>query len=82
MQTIYEIRALLNERGLKPKRKLGQNFLYDKNQLVKLIGAAEVKAGDVVLEVGPGTGTLTEALLEAGAETIACEIADDMSGIL
>ena len=82
MQTISEIRALLNERGLKPKRRLGQNFLYDKNQLAKLIAAAKVKAGDVVLEVGPGTGTLTEALLEAGAETIACEIDNDMADLL
>lgn len=82
MQTISEIRALLDARGLKPKRKLGQNFLYDKNQLAKLIAAAEVKAGDVVLEVGPGTGTLTEALLEAGATVIACEIDNDMSDIL
>ena len=82
MQTISEIRALLNERGLKPKRRLGQNFLYDKNQLAKLIGAAEVKAGDVVLEVGPGTGTLTEALLEAGAVVIACEIDNDLADLI
>ena len=82
MQTISEIRALLDARGLKPKRKLGQNFLYDKNQLAKLISAAEVNAGDLVLEVGPGTGTLTEALIEAGAETIACEIDNDMADII
>ncbi len=82
MQTISEIRALLDARGLRPKRRLGQNFLYDKNQLAKLVAAAEVKAGDVVLEVGPGTGTLTEALLEAGAEVIACEIDNDLADLI
>ena len=82
MQTISEIRALLDARGLKPKRKLGQNFLYDKNQLARLISAAEVQAGDLVLEVGPGTGTLTEALLEAGAEVIACEIDNDLADLI
>jgi 16S rRNA (adenine1518-N6/adenine1519-N6)-dimethyltransferase len=82
MQTLSEIRQLLAERGLRPKHRLGQNFLHDKNQLAKLIDAAGVTAGDLVLEVGPGTGTLTEALLEAGAEVIACEIDQDMAGII
>ena len=46
----------------------------EKNQLAKLINAADLTKGEVVLEVGPGTGTLTEALLETGAEVIACEV--------
>lgn len=82
MQTLSDIRAMLTERGLRPKHRLGQNFLHDHNQLRKLITAADVQPGDLVLEVGPGTGTLTEALLEAGAEVIACEIDPDMAAIL
>lgn len=74
MQTISQIRAMLDERGLTPRHRLGQNFLHDKNQLAKLISAAEITPGSVVLEVGPGTGTLTETLLETGAEVIACEL--------
>jgi 16S rRNA (adenine1518-N6/adenine1519-N6)-dimethyltransferase len=74
VQSISEIRALLDERGLRPQRRFGQNFLHDQNQIRKLVEASGVGAGDLVLEVGPGTGTLTEALLDAGAEVIACEI--------
>lgn len=82
MQTLTEIKSLLAVRGLHPKHRLGQNFLHDKNQLAKLIDAAEVKAGDLILEVGPGTGTLTSALLERGAEIIACELDNDMAAII
>lgn len=82
MQTISEIRRLLDERGLRPKRSLGQNFLHDQNQLRKLIDAADLDRGDVVLEVGPGTGTLTEALLESEAEVIACELDDNLADLV
>lgn len=82
MQSISEIRRLLDERGIRPKHRLGQNFLHDHNQLRRLIAAAGVAAGDLVLEVGPGTGTLTEALLDAETEVIACELDDDMVAIL
>ena len=66
-----EIRSLLESRGLAPRRALGQNFLIDKNLLGKLVDAAGVRAGDLVLEVGPGTGTLTETLLERGSRVLA-----------
>jgi len=82
MQTITEIRALLAERGLRPRHRLGQNFLHDQNQLRKLIAAAQIAPGDLVLEVGPGTGTLTEALLEAGAAVIACEIDERLADLV
>ena len=65
-QTLSEIRALLAERGLTPRRRFGQNFLIDLNLMRKMVEAAGVCAGDVVLEVGPGTGSLTEMLLERG----------------
>jgi len=74
MQTLSQIRAMLNERGLAPQKRFGQNFLHDANQIRRLVDASGVGPGDVVLEVGPGTGALTVALLDAGAEVIACEI--------
>ena len=56
-----------------PKKKLGQNFLIDGNIVRKSLNLAAVVPGDVVLEVGPGLGTLTGALLEAGAQVHAVE---------
>ncbi|PAW64778.1 MAG: ribosomal RNA small subunit methyltransferase A [Opitutia bacterium Tous-C1TDCM] len=66
-------RDLLAQLGHQPKRFLGQNFLVDGNIVRKSLELAEVRAGDAVVEVGPGLGTLTTALLEAGAEVWAVE---------
>jgi 16S rRNA (adenine1518-N6/adenine1519-N6)-dimethyltransferase len=66
-------RDLLASLGHHPKRFLGQNFLVDGNIVRKSLELAEVRAGDTVVEVGPGLGTLTTALLEAGAEVWAVE---------
>ncbi len=82
MQTLAQIKAMLEERGLRPRHALGQNFLIDKNLLGKLLDAAEVKQGELVLEVGPGTGTLTEALLERGCNVVACELDDSLAAML
>lgn len=82
MQTLTEIKTLLAERGLRPKHALGQNYLHDHNQLRKLVAAADLQPGALVLEVGPGTGTLTETLLDAGARVVACELDRDMAAIV
>lgn len=82
MQTLSEIKALLAAHGIRPRHRFGQNFLHDHNQLRKLVDAAAVTPGELVLEVGPGTGTLTETLVEAGANVIACEIDPDMRAIV
>lgn len=82
MQTLATIKQLLAERGLRPKHRFGQNFLHDLNLMRKLIEAAGVRPGELVLEVGPGTGSLTEALLEAGAEVVACELDRDLAALL
>ncbi len=82
MQTLTEIRALLDARGATPRHRFGQNFLHDHNQLRRLVARARVMRGTRVLEVGPGTGTLTETLLEAGATVIACEIDPVMTAIV
>lgn len=82
MQTLSEIRSILAERGLRPKHRLGQNFLHDKNILSKLVEAADISHGELVLEIGPGTGTLTEALLENQAKLIACELDASLADII
>lgn len=82
MQTLSEIRALLDARGIHPRHRFGQNFLHDHNHIRRLIARAGVKTGDCVLEIGPGTGALTEALVEAGAQVVACEIDRDMAEIV
>lgn len=66
-------RELLASLGHAPKRFLGQNFLVDGNIVRKSLELAEVGADDTVVEVGPGLGTLTTALLEAGAHVWAVE---------
>ena len=68
-----ELRLFLNELGIFPKKGLSQNFLIDGNIIRKIVQAAQVKPGDVVLEIGPGPGSLTQLLLEAGAHVIAVE---------
>ncbi len=66
-------RELLDRLGHQPKRYLGQNFLVDGNIVRKSLELAGITPGDTVVEVGPGLGTLTSALLEAGAEVWAVE---------
>lgn len=66
-------RDLLAQLGHKPKRYLGQNFLVDGNIVRKSLELGGVRAGDAVVEIGPGLGTLTSALLAAGAEVWAVE---------
>lgn len=82
MQTLAEIRDALASYGLSPRKSLGQNFLIDHNLIRKLVDASGVRAGDVVLEVGPGTGTLTDELLERGCDVIACELDDGLATLL
>ena len=87
MQTLTEIRSLLLARGVRPKHRLGQNFLHDHNVLRKLVDAAGVidatpAPAPLILEIGPGTGALTEVLLDRGARVIACEIDRAMIEIL
>jgi 16S rRNA (adenine1518-N6/adenine1519-N6)-dimethyltransferase len=81
-QTLSEIRSLLAGAGLAPRQRYGQNFLIDLNLMRKLVAAADVHADDVVLEVGAGTGSLTELLLKRGARVIAVEIDRGLQALL
>ncbi|WP_292835511.1 16S rRNA (adenine(1518)-N(6)/adenine(1519)-N(6))-dimethyltransferase RsmA [Microbacterium sp.] len=69
-----EIRALAAELDVIPTKKLGQNFVVDANTVRRIVHVAEVTASDRVVEVGPGLGSLTLAILETGAGVTAVEI--------
>ncbi|MEN9405290.1 MAG: dimethyladenosine transferase, rRNA (adenine1518-N6/adenine1519-N6)-dimethyltransferase [Candidatus Parcubacteria bacterium] len=67
---------------MKAKKSLGQHFLKSKRAIAKIISAAQLTTDDVVLEIGPGKGALTKALLESGARVIAIEKDNDMIEVL
>ena len=69
-----DIRRLATALGVAPTKSLGQNFVHDANTVRRIVRVADVAAGDAVLEVGPGLGSLTLGLLEAGARVTAVEI--------
>ena len=69
-----EIRDLAELLGVTPTKKLGQNFVIDANTVRRIVKAGGVRAGEHVVEIGPGLGSLTLGLLEAGASVTAVEI--------
>lgn len=69
-----EIRALAAELDVTPTKKWGQNFVHDANTVRKIVAASNLESGAAVLEVGPGLGSLTLGLLEAGHPVTAIEI--------
>jgi 16S rRNA (adenine1518-N6/adenine1519-N6)-dimethyltransferase len=69
-----EVRALADRFGIRPTKRLGQNFVHDPNTVRRIVKAADLKPDDVVVEVGPGLGSLTLALLPAAAHVHAVEI--------
>ncbi|MFN8076781.1 MAG: 16S rRNA (adenine(1518)-N(6)/adenine(1519)-N(6))-dimethyltransferase RsmA [Kineosporiaceae bacterium] len=69
-----EVRELAEALGVRPTKTLGQNFVHDANTVRRIARLAEVGPGDQVVEVGPGLGSLTLALLETGADVVAVEI--------
>lgn len=77
-----EIRQLAEELGVNPTKKLGQNFVHDPNTVRKILHAADVGPQDHVIEVGPGLGSLTLALLGAVGEVTAIEIDPLLAGRL
>nr|WP_231104673.1 16S rRNA (adenine(1518)-N(6)/adenine(1519)-N(6))-dimethyltransferase RsmA [Haloechinothrix halophila] len=69
-----QVRALAEEFAVRPTKKLGQNFVHDPNTVRRIVQLAGVNADDVVLEVGPGLGSLTLGLLATGATVTAVEV--------
>lgn len=75
-------RELLRRHGLRPKKSWGQNFLGDPDALARIAAALRLSPGEVVVELGPGLGHLTRALLATGATVVAVERDRDMVRVL
>jgi len=81
MQTKREIQELLSSAGVAPNRRLGQHFLVDLNLMRLLADSAQIGSRDAVLEIGAGTGSLTEALAEKAGQVISVELDRALAGI-
>ncbi|MFE9659014.1 16S rRNA (adenine(1518)-N(6)/adenine(1519)-N(6))-dimethyltransferase RsmA [Streptomyces sp. NPDC005955] len=77
-----DIRELATALGVKPTKQRGQNFVIDANTVRRIVRTAEVRPEDRVVEVGPGLGSLTLALLEVAEHVTAVEIDDTLAGAL
>ena len=69
-----DIRAIAAQEGITPTKKFGQNFVIDPGTVKKIVAASKINSNDFVMEVGPGLGSLTLAILQAGANLTAVEI--------
>jgi 16S rRNA (adenine1518-N6/adenine1519-N6)-dimethyltransferase len=69
-----DVRRLATEFGVRPTKQLGQNFVIDPNTIRRIVAAARLRPDDVVVEVGPGLGSLTLGLLDAAARVVAVEV--------
>jgi len=79
---VVNARRILAENGLHPKKNLGQNFLIDYHVLDKIIAAANISRNDLVIEVGPGLGALTDRLARVAGKVVAIEIDTSLADIL
>ncbi len=75
-------KTLLEEYDIVPRKSLGQNFLHDPNMLDKIVSIAELTPDDLVLEVGPGTGLLTERIAKASRQLISVEVDERLQPLL
>ena len=71
--SITDVRRILSEAGISPKKSLGQNFVTDPNTVRRIARLSGIKEGSQVLEIGAGLGSLTLALVETGADVTAIE---------
>ncbi len=76
------VRALFEEYGLQPRKQLGQNFLIDANIVRKIAAVVDARPGDALIEVGPGAGALTHALVLSGADLLAVEVDRGLAAML
>lgn len=77
-----QLKELFRRYNFRPKKRFGQNFLADRNVVNKILDALDLHEGDPVLEIGPGAGTLTQALAERGTKVVAVEVDRDLIHIL
>jgi len=70
LENTHYYKKLLELEGIKPNKKLGQNFIFDKNILNKIVSLLDPNSSDLVIEIGPGLGGLTEAMLNSGFKKI------------
>jgi 16S rRNA (adenine1518-N6/adenine1519-N6)-dimethyltransferase len=77
-----EIRELAERLGVRPTKQLGQNFVHDPNTVRRIVKTAVLEPDDVVIEVGPGLGSLTLALIQSAAHVYAVEIDPALAGAL
>lgn len=83
MENVYnETKFLMKKYGITANKKLGQNFLIDENVIEQIANASEITSDDLVIEIGPGLGTLTAKLLEKAGKVICIELDDRMISIL
>lgn len=81
-QTKHDIQRILDSANARPRHRFGQNFMIDANFVRLIADTAGLSADDWVIEIGPGTGTLTEELLDRAAKVVAVEIDRDLASLL
>ena len=79
---LKETKFLMKKYHLTANKRLGQNFLIDNIAIEKIVEASNISCEDIIIEIGPGLGTLTSYLLEKAGKVIAIELDDRMIGIL
>ena len=82
MNLYNETKYLLKKYNMTANKKLGQNFLIDENAIEEIVNAAKVKQEDLIIEIGPGLGTLTEQLLKNAGKVICIELDTRMLNVL
>ena len=82
MSSLEETRFILKKYNIRANKKLGQNFLIDDDAINKIVSSAKINKDDLVIEIGPGLGTLTSKLLEKAGKVIAIELDERMVKIL
>ena len=80
--TVSATRHILKHFKLRASKRLGQNFLIDRSIVNGIVDAADINDGDLILEIGPGIGTLTQGLLEANAHVVAVELDKKLPAVL
>ena len=82
MSSLEETKYILKKYNIRANKKLGQNFLIDDDAINKIVSSAKINKDDLVIEIGPGLGTLTSKLLEKARRVIAIELDEKMIKIL